>query len=94
MLRYWYTYIMTNPRATVLYVGVTGDLARRVGEHKQRCGGFTARYNATRLVLFEVHLSPQDAITREKQLKGWTRTRKLALIRQCNEQFRDLAEDL
>ncbi|MCX6361703.1 MAG: GIY-YIG nuclease family protein [Armatimonadetes bacterium] len=93
--RCWYTYIMTNPRGTVLYVGMTGDLARRVAEHKQRSGdGFTARFNATRLVLWEAHATPQDAIAREKQLKGWTRERKLALIRESNELLGDLADDL
>ena len=88
----WYTYIMANPASTVLYIGVTGDLARSVAEHKSRCGtGFTATYNATALVFYGEHSSPQDAIGREKQLKGWRRERKIALIRDANPDMRDLS---
>lgn len=85
-------YIMSNPRRSVLYVGVTNDLERRVAEHKSHTfKGFTDRYNATDLVYCEVCGRSDDAIAREKQLKGWTRRKKKALIERINPDWRDLS---
>jgi putative endonuclease len=82
---------MTNPWRT-LYVGVTNDLERRVHEHKQGLSeGFTKRYGLTSLVFFEVTDSVEAAITREKQIKGWLRSKKLALIESLNPKWRDLS---
>ncbi|MEL6615640.1 MAG: GIY-YIG nuclease family protein [Bacteroidota bacterium] len=87
---YW-TYIMAS-QSRVLYVGVTNDLARRVVEHKTGNGGqFTKRYRAHRLVYAEECYDIRDAIRREKELKGWKRERKVALIEQENPAWRDLA---
>ena len=75
----------------VLYVGVTNDLARRVEEHKWGLiAGFTRRYRVNRLVHFEEFDSICAAITREKELKGWKRSRKLVLIQECNPGWQDL----
>jgi putative endonuclease len=89
-------YILTNPRRTVLYTGVTADLPARVYRHRQRIDGssFTARYNATRLVYYESFGSIVDAIAREKQIKAGSRRRKLQLIHALNGEWRDLYEDL
>jgi putative endonuclease len=77
----------------VLYTGVTNDLARRVWEHKQkRVPGFSARYRVTELVYFEAFGNIRAAIAREKQIKGWLRTRKIALIESFNPKWDDLSE--
>jgi putative endonuclease len=87
-----YTYIVAS-RTRVLYIGVTTDLARRVLEHRSCEGdGFTARYKCTRLVWYERHSDPIAAITREKQLKGWSRAKKIALIEQENCTWADLSD--
>jgi len=87
----YYVYIMTNKSRT-LYTGVTNDLERRVYEHKQKLvPGFTAKYNITRLVYFEVTQDVQAAITREKQIKGWLRSKKIALIESVNPEWKDLS---
>ena len=92
MRSYW-TYIIAS-RRRVLYTGVTNDLERRVFEHKTGLTpGFAKRYGCDRLVFFEEADSPIVAIAREKQIKGWTRARKLALIEEQNPQWRDLSED-
>ena len=78
-------------RSRVLYTGVTNDLARRVNEHKQgQCAGFTRRYRVTRLVYFEEFADIRDAIAREKEIKGWKRSRKTALIEERNAAWNDL----
>ena len=88
-----YVYIMTN-RSRTLYIGVTSDLERRVHQHKQKeIAGFTKRYNMTQLAYYEEIPSIRDAIAREKQLKGWLRSRKIALIESMNPQWRDLSEE-
>lgn len=82
---------MTN-RSDTLYIGVANDLERRVFEHKQGAGsGFPARYRIEYLVYVEDHVSPRDAIAREKQLKGWRREKKLALIEKSHPDWNDLA---
>ena len=82
---------MTNKSRT-LYTGVTNDLERRVYEHKKKLvPGFTTKYNITRLVYFEVTQDVGAAIAREKQIKGWLRTKKIALIDSVNPGWRDLS---
>ena len=89
----YYVYIMTNHSKT-LYTGVTNDLQRRVFEHKNKqVSGFTSRYNITKLVYFEISSSSYDAIRREKQIKGWLRSKKIALIESINPDWLDLSED-
>ena len=78
-MRTFYVYIMAS-RSRVLYVGVTNDLARRTSEHKRGLNpGFTSRYRVTRLVYFEQFADIRDAIAREKEIKGWVRTKKIGL---------------
>jgi putative endonuclease len=82
-----YVYILTNPTRTVLYIGVTNDLTRRMYEHSSGRGDarkFTGRYQADLLVYFELCLNASQAIAREKQLKGWTRSKKDALVTEFN----------
>jgi putative endonuclease len=83
---------MTN-RSKTLYTGVTNDLERRVYEHKQKLiEGFTKKYNLTMLAYYELTDDVQSAITREKQIKGWLRRKKVALIESLNPQWKDLSE--
>ena len=84
-MRTYYVYIMES-RSRVLYTGVTNDLARRVDEHKRSLTpGFTSRYHITRLVYFEEFGDVRDAIAREKQLKGWVRSRKTRYARDAKD---------
>jgi len=88
----YYVYIMTN-RSKTLYTGVTNDLVRRVYEHKNKMvDGFTKKYNITKLVYFEETNDVQAAISREKQIKGWLRSKKIALIQSVNPGWTDLSE--
>ena len=90
-MRTYYVYFMAS-RSRVIYTGVTNDLARRVDEHKRSLTpGFTSRYHITRLVYFEDFGHVRDAIAREKQLKGWVRSRKIELIEEKNRTWEDLA---
>jgi putative endonuclease len=92
-VRNYYVYILTN-RSGTLYIGVTNNLERRLEEHRAgKAGSFTARYKIDRLVYYEETGSVHSAIEREKQLKGWTRQRKIALIAQANPKWRDLSEE-
>jgi putative endonuclease len=92
-VRTYWVYIMTN-RSGTLYTGVTGDLARRVYEHRQRLvPGFTSRYQLDRLVHAEPFSEVRDAIAREKQIKGWLRAKKLALVAESNPDWSDLGEE-
>lgn len=87
-----YVYIMAN-RSCTLYVGVTSDLHQRVFQHKNKLlPGFTSRYRIDRLVYFEETPDIRDAIAREKQIKGWVRIKKLALIESVNPEWEDLSE--
>jgi len=80
-------YILTNNSRT-LYTGVTNDLMRRIYEHRQKMvSGFTARYNIARLAWFEETGDITSAIAREKQIKGWLRSRKFALIESVNPKW-------
>ena len=87
----FYVYILTNKSNTVLYVGVTNDLKRRIYEHKQKfVDGFTKKYNVDKLVYYEILTSAYDSITREKQLKGLLRSKKEELINSFNPNWNDL----
>jgi len=88
----YYVYILANPART-LYTGVTNDLQRRIHEHRAGHSEFTARYNITRLVHYEVTNSITTAIAREKEIKGWRRAKKIALIEQDNPLWNDLAAE-
>jgi len=91
-MRQYYVYIMTN-RSKTLYTGVTNDLMRRVYEHKNKLiKGFTRKYNIRKLVYYETTDAIQAAIAREKQIKGWLRRKKIALIESVNPQWEDLSE--
>ena len=91
-MKQYYIYIITNSSRT-LYTGVTDDLARRVYEHKNKViGGFTQKYNITRLVYYEITSDVQAAIQRGKQIKGWLREKKIALIEAGNPEWKDLSE--
>jgi putative endonuclease len=86
---------MTNKNNSVLYAGVTNDLKRRVYEHKEKIiEGFTKRYNVDKLIYYEVFDDPNNAIAREKQIKGGSRKKKIELINSFNKEWRDLYEDL
>ena len=94
-MRTLFVYIMTNHLRTTVYIGVTNDLARRVWQHQHgELEGFTNDYRLTLLVYYEVCPEPRAAIAREKQLKGWRRTRKDALINTMNPEWHDLSGEL
>jgi len=89
----FYVYILAS-HSRVLYVGVTRDLLRRMYEHRSGLiSGFTSRYRVRRLVYYETTPRARDAFEREKELKGWSREKKVRLIEQANAGWRDLAED-
>lgn len=91
-MKQYYVYIMTN-RSKTLYTGVTNDLMRRVYEHKNKMiDGFTKKYHITKLVYYEETNDIQVAISREKQIKGWLRGKKIALIGSVNPKWNDLSE--
>lgn len=95
MVRQYYVYIMTNPRKTVLYTGVTNNLVTRVWQHRNGEGGrFTTRYHCSNLVLYEVFQDSYNAIVREKQIKAGSRRRKIELIERLNPEWRDLYDEL
>ncbi|MBF0620179.1 MAG: GIY-YIG nuclease family protein [Candidatus Omnitrophica bacterium] len=88
-------YIMTNISNSVLYTGVTSALVRRVYEHKNHLvEGFTDRYNLDKLAWYEIYHNMASAIAREKQIKGWARHKKLALIKASNPEWKDLYDDI
>jgi putative endonuclease len=92
MYNTYYTYIMSSSNNSTLYIGVTNDLERRVAEHKSGSGSvFTRKYHCHKLVYFESFSDIDQAIAREKQLKGWKRERKDALIDSVNKERRDLS---
>jgi putative endonuclease len=90
----YYVYILASLSKT-LYVGMTDKAVRQVYEHKnKRVPGFTSKYNVNRLVYAEQYRDPRAAIAREKQIKGWTRAKKIALIESVNPGWADLGETL
>ncbi|MBQ8717648.1 MAG: GIY-YIG nuclease family protein [Clostridia bacterium] len=89
----YYVYILTNKANRVLYIGVTNDLKRRLYEHKNELvDGFTKRYHVHKLVHYESFRSINDAIAREKRLKGLLRSRKDEIISQANPLWEDLGQ--
>ena len=88
--------MMTNAHKTVLYTGVTNNLVRRVYEHKNHLdkNSFTSQYNAEYLVYYEVTSNVEAAITREKQIKSWSRKKKNALVEAVNPDWKDLYEQI
>jgi putative endonuclease len=89
----FFVYILAS-HSRVLYTGLTRDLVRRVYEHRQgRIPGFTRKYHVNRLVYFEETPSARSAITRERQIKGWSREKKLRLVESTNAGWLDLAKD-
>jgi len=91
-MRPYCVYIMASC-SRVLYVGVTNDIIRRVDEHKRGLTpGFTTTYHVTRLVHLEQFADVRDAIAREKEIKGWGRTRKMRLLEERNPTWEDLAD--
>src|SRR3989344_5490919 len=90
--KYYYTYIMSNKNHTVYYVGMTNTMDRRVMEHKCKVNNhsFTAKYNINKMLYYEEYDNPNDAISREKQLKGWRREKKINLIKKVNPEMNDL----
>ncbi|MBN2615452.1 MAG: GIY-YIG nuclease family protein [Bacteroidales bacterium] len=96
MVRGGYIYIITNLRNTVLYTGVTSELRNRVYEHKTNLypGSFTSRYKLHKLVYFEGFDSIEEAITREKQIKGGSRQKKIKLIEGVNPEWKDLYDSI
>ncbi len=92
--QYW-VYIMSNKTRSVLYIGITNDLYRRYCEHRDgTITGFTQKYRCHSLVYYEEYNLVDDAIVREKEMKGWSREKKEKLIATVNPQMEDLAQDL
>ena len=90
----YYVYILTNTHHTVLYTGVTNDLERRCFEHRHKIiKGFTQKYNVDKLIYFEQFDSINLAIEREKQIKGYSRAKKKALVDQFNKDWKELYQD-
>jgi putative endonuclease len=93
--RSYYVYILASRIGGTLYIGVTNDLVRRVGEHKLKIAeGFTKKHDVTRLVYFEVFDQIEQAIHREKRLKKWPRAWKISLIEQQNPDWIDLYAEI
>ena len=91
----FWVYIMTNKHESVLYIGITNSLSRRVYEHRSgEIPGFTADYRCSRLVYYEHYNQATDATAREKQLKRWSRAKKVALIERMNPRWVDLASEV
>ena len=94
MAKTYYVYIATNKRNTVFYTGMTSNLKNRMYQHKNKSvEGFTKRYNVDKLVFYESFNRSIDAIAAEKKIKGWTRKKKIDLIRKNNPDFKELAEE-
>ncbi len=91
----YYVYILANRTNVALYIGVTNDLKRRVYEHKQKLAkGFSEKYGIDKLVYYEIFDDPENAIIREKRLKGGSRAKKNRLVELLNPQWRDLYDEL
>jgi len=95
MKKYYYVYILASKRNGTLYIGVTSNLIKRVWQHRNKIvSGFTAEYDVFMLVYFEEYNNVEEAIAREKYLKGKKRDYKLNLIEEKNPQWRDLYQDI
>ena len=94
-VKYYYVYILANWNHKVLYTGVTNDLVSRVFQHKEKSiRGFTQRYNVTKLVYYEIFEDIDEAIAREKQIKGGSRQKKVELIHSMNPEWKDLYDTI
>ncbi len=94
LTKQYYVYIMSS-RSRVIYVGMTNDLRRRVEQHQQKLvEGFTQKYNVTQLVYYEVTNDVHSALAREKEIKGWRRSKKVALIESMNPTWQDMSRQL
>ena len=90
-----YVYLMTNKSNKVIYTGVTSDLIKRIYEHRSKLiEGFTKKYNVNKLVFYEIHDDISEAIKREKQIKNWSRQKKIDMINVLNEDWIDLYETI
>lgn len=89
-------YILTNYQRSTLYIGVTSDLRNRIYEHQNKIypNSFTARYNLTLCIYYEIFVSIEEAINREKQLKRWSRSKKESLINKFNKEWQDLGQEI
>ncbi|MFN2508121.1 MAG: GIY-YIG nuclease family protein [Chthoniobacterales bacterium] len=94
-MKTFYVYMVTNRSRVVLYIGITNSLVRRVWQHQHReISGFTKKYKVDRLVYYESFNDPRDAISPEKELKGWRRSKKNALVETLNPTWADLSSSL
>jgi putative endonuclease len=94
LTKHYYVYIMAS-HSRVIYIGMTNDLRRRVAQHQQKLvEGFTQKYNCTLLVYYESTEDVHAALAREKELKGWRREKKTALIESRNPAWQDLGAEL
>jgi len=90
-MRKYYMYILASQKGGTLYTGMTNSLRHRIVQHKEKANpGFTRRFRVTRLVYFEEFADVRDAIAREKQIKGWTRSKKIALIESVNPEWAEI----
>lgn len=88
-------YMLASRKNGTLYIGVTSDIEKRIGEHKSDCvEGFTKRHRVHELVWYELHDTMESAIQREKQLKKWNRSWKIRLIQKNNTEWLDLSEEV
>ena len=95
MLKYYYVYCLTNWNNRRIYTGVTSNLQKRIYEHKHKLiEGHTSKYNISKLVYYETFDSIENAICREKEIKGWVRMKKDALIEKHNPEYNDLYRTL
>ena len=95
MTKYYYIYIITNVKNTVLYTGVTGNLVARIYHHKNKSvSSFSNKYNLNKLVYYKVYEDVNSAIAREKQIKAGSRKKKIDLISNFNPEWKDLYDTL
>ncbi|MFA6423512.1 MAG: GIY-YIG nuclease family protein [Patescibacteria group bacterium] len=94
-MKNYYLYILASSKNGTLYIGVTGDLIKRIWQHKQKIvEGFTKKYNISMLVYFEEYPNPKEAIKREKNIKAWQRKWKISLIEKNNPNWNDLYDKI
>ena len=90
-MKTYYVYIVTNKLRTVFYTGITSNLEQRLYQHQNKLiGGFTKKYNVNTLIYYDTFFNPTDAIEAEKKIKGWTRAKKLQLVKSVNPGLKDL----
>lgn len=90
MHKSYYVYILRN-NSGLFYIGITDNLVKRLWEHKNKVvDSFTAKYNIDKLIYFEIYSDPENAILREKQMKNWTRKKKIAIIVKMNPAFKEI----